>query len=78
MPPAWGEFGARVFKVSEDAGTRLSWLKVTGGVLHVKDTLPGGEKADTLRLYSGGKFRPAPAKAWGPRPTPAPHCWSRC
>ena len=57
MPPAWGEFGARVFKVSEDAGTRLSWLKVTGGVLHVKDTLPGGEKADTLRLYSGGKFR---------------------
>ena len=57
MPPAWGEFGARVFKVSEDAGPRLSWLKVTGGVLHVKDTLPGGEKADTLRLYSGGKFR---------------------
>lgn len=57
MPPAWGEFGARVFKVSEDAGTRLSWLKVTGGVLHVKDTLPNGEKADTLRLYSGGKFR---------------------
>lgn len=46
-----------MFKVSEDAGTRLSWLKVTGGVLHVKDTLPGGEKADTLRLYSGGKFR---------------------
>ena len=57
MPPAWGEFGARVFKISEDAGTRLSWLKVTGGVLHVKDTLPNGEKADTLRLYNGGKYR---------------------
>ena len=56
-PPRWPEFGARVFKISEDAGTRLTWLKVTGGVLHVKDVLPGGEKADALRLYNGGKFR---------------------
>ena len=56
-PPQWPEFGARVFKISEDAGTRLTWLKVTGGVLHVKDVLPGGEKADALRLYNGGKFR---------------------
>ena len=56
-PPQWPTFGARVFKISEDAGTRLTWLKVTGGVLHVKDVLPGGEKADALRLYSGGKFR---------------------
>ena len=46
-----------MFKISEDAGTRLTWLKVTGGVLHVKDVLPGGEKADALRLYNGGKFR---------------------
>ena len=56
-PPRWPEFGARVFKISEDAGTRLTWLKVTGGVLHVKGVLPGGEKADALRLYNGGKFR---------------------
>ena len=56
-PPRWPEFGARVFKISEDAGMRLTWLKVTGGVLHVKDVLPGGEKADALRLYNGGKFR---------------------
>ena len=56
-PPRWPEFGARVFKISEDAGTRLTWLKVTGGVLHVKAVLPGGEKADALRLYNGGKFR---------------------
>lgn len=56
-PPQWPEFGARVYKISEDAGTRLTWLKVTGGVLHVKDVLPGGEKADALRLYNGGKFR---------------------
>ena len=46
-----------MFKISEDAGTRLTWLKITGGVLPVKAVLPGGEKADALRLYNGGKFR---------------------
>lgn len=56
-PTRWPEFGARVFKISEDAGTRLTWLKITGGVLPVKAVLPGGEKADALRLYNGGKFR---------------------
>lgn len=56
-PPRWPEFGARVFKISEDAGTRLTWLKITGGVLPVKAVLPGGEKANALRLYNGGKFR---------------------
>ena len=56
-PPRWPEFGARVFKISEDAGTRLTWLKITGGVLPVKAVLPGGEKADALRLYNGGRFR---------------------
>ena len=56
-PLRWPEFGARVFKISEDAGTRLTWLKITGGVLPVKAVLPGGEKADALRLYNGGKFR---------------------
>ena len=56
-PPRWPEFGARVFKISEDAGTRLTWLKITGGMLPVKAVLPGGEKADALRLYNGGKFR---------------------
>ena len=56
-PPRWPEFGARVFKISEDAGTRLTWLKITGGVLPVKAVLPGGEKADALRLYNGEKFR---------------------
>ena len=56
-PPRWPEFGARVFKISEDAGTRLTWLKITGGVLPVKAVLPGGKKADALRLYNGGRFR---------------------
>lgn len=56
-PTRWPEFGARVFKISEDAGTRLTWLKITGGVLPVKAVMPGGEKADALRLYNGGRFR---------------------
>ena len=68
--PAYpAEFGARVFKVSRDSqGARLTWLKVTGGTLRVKDLLtnrrPGlsedqvwEEKADQLRIYSGTKFR---------------------
>ncbi len=57
--------GARVFKISRDAqGARLTWLKVTGGVLRVKAPLSYevqghaySEKADQLRLYSGVKFR---------------------
>ena len=60
QPRPFDEFAARVFKISEDGTARLTWVKVTGGVLHVKDTLPGGEKADTLRLYSGSKFRLVP------------------
>lgn len=54
------EFSARVFKIARDErGTRLTFLKVTGGTLHVKDVLTGDgyqEKADQLRLYSGDKF----------------------
>ena len=67
--PEYGfRFGALVYKVSRDGqGTRLTWLKVTGGVLKVKDILsnrrPGleesalwSDKADQLRLYSGDKY----------------------
>ncbi|MGI6030761.1 MAG: NYN domain-containing protein [Eubacteriales bacterium] len=60
--PCWPEtFGARVYKISRDSqGARLTHLKVTGGVLRVKDVLAGPEgeeKADQLRLYSGSKFQ---------------------
>lgn len=53
------DFGARVFKVSRDSqGARLTYLKVTGGTLRVKDVLSrDGEKADQLRIYSGAKFK---------------------
>lgn len=64
--PERTDFGARIFKItkSED-GQRLTWLKVTGGELRVKDELASRSdarrewraKADQLRLYSGAKFR---------------------
>jgi len=54
------EFSAKVFKISRDEqGTRLTHLKVTGGVLKVRDSLQGSdweEKVTQLRLYSGAKF----------------------
>ena len=57
--PRWewpAAFGARVYKITRDGqGARLTWLKVTGGVLKVKAML-GDEKVDQIRLYSGGKF----------------------
>jgi small GTP-binding protein len=50
------EFGAKVFKIARDAqGKRLTYLKVTGGTLRVKDLL-GEEKVNQLRIYSGEKF----------------------
>ena len=63
------EFGAKVYKIGHDAqGARLTYLKVTGGALPVKSVLSGGagdrawsEKADQLRIYSGGKYRLAEA-----------------
>ncbi len=64
LEPDWPpEFAARVFKISrDDKGERLTWLKVTGGALKVRDTVKGPdweEKATQLRLYSGAKFTPA-------------------
>lgn len=58
------EFGARVYKIGRDEqGSRLSYLKVTGGSLKVKQLIQGEtdgeaweEKADQIRLYSGGSF----------------------
>lgn len=57
-------FGARIYKIGRDEqGSRLSFLKVTGGSLKVKQLLHGErdgknweEKADQIRLYSGGSF----------------------
>ena len=61
LEPEWGEdFAARVFKISrDDRGERLTWLKVTGGSLRVRDAVQGEgwqEKVSQLRWYSGAKF----------------------
>lgn len=56
------EFAARVYKISEDSqGNRLTFLKITGGNLNVKDVLNSadninGEKVNQIRVYSGEKF----------------------
>ena len=62
------EFAARVYKISRDAqGSRLTWLKITGGSLKVRGIVnyvnqkgeSREEKAVQLRLYSGEKFTAA-------------------
>ncbi|PNV60956.1 translation elongation factor G [Clostridium sp. chh4-2] len=62
------EFGARVFKIARDAqGSRLTYLKITGGRLKVKMLLSGQdqngrmweEKADQIRIYSGSGYQAA-------------------
>ncbi len=53
-------FGARVFKISHDPqGGRLTHLKVTGGVLKVRDVVNYDgkeEKVSQIRIYSGAKY----------------------
>lgn len=62
------EFAAKVFKITRDEqGNRLTHMKITGGLLKVRDTLSGAvlregepekweEKANQIRIYSGMKF----------------------
>ena len=55
LEPDWPpDFAARVFKISRDEkGERLTWLKVTGGALKVRDAVKSPdweEKATQLRL----------------------------
>ena len=67
--PEYGEpFAAKVYKISRDPqGNRLTWLKLTGGSLKVRQPLcytdaksaPLEEKLLQLRLYSGDKFTAA-------------------
>jgi len=70
--PRYGSvFGARVYKISRDAnGSRLTHLKVTGGILKVKMPVSNESsadsaeeiwegKADQLRIYGGAGYEPA-------------------
>ena len=60
------DFGGKVYKIGKDEqGSRLTYLKVTGGSLKAKTLLKikqkSGEeleeKVDQVRLYSGSKFK---------------------
>lgn len=54
------EFGAKVYKIARDPqGNRLTYLKVTGGVLKVRDLIryqDVEEKVSQIRIYSGEKY----------------------
>ena len=56
--PTDSSFGARVYKImTDDAGTRLTFMKITGGILRVKDIIGSKqEKVNQIRIYSGKKF----------------------
>lgn len=49
-------FAAKVFKIARDeAGNRLTYLKITGGSLKVKAVIDG-QKVNQIRIYSGEKY----------------------
>lgn len=62
-----GDFGAKVYKISEDGGSRLTFMKITGGSLKVRslvnylsaDGENVSEKVSRIRIYSGAKYRSA-------------------
>ena len=50
QPTARLQFGAKVFKIARDAqGNRLTYVKITGGQLRVKDTVRGGSGMQSER-----------------------------
>lgn len=62
--PVFGnEFGAKVFKIADDGqGSRLSYMKITGGSLKVRTAVSDfgkkwTEKVNQIRIYSGAKFQ---------------------
>ena len=63
------EFGARVYKIGRDRqGNRLTYMKLTGGRLRVKEPIAIGdndEKAEQIRFYSGERYETADAAAAG-------------
>ncbi|MBE7011880.1 MAG: GTP-binding protein [Ruminococcaceae bacterium] len=57
-------FGAKVFKIGQDdRGIRLTYMKITGGSLRVRNLIRTGEdieeKVNEIRIYSGEKYQPA-------------------
>lgn len=61
MPQYKADFAGKVYKISEYKGQRLTFLKVTGGSLKVKEILQSDKNTDSqkvnqIRIYSGDKF----------------------
>lgn len=69
LPFYFDEFGAKIYKIAyDDKNTRLTYMKITGGVLKVKDMLTNtnnsnkktddiwNEKIDQIRIYSGNQY----------------------
>ena len=59
------KYGAKVFKVAYEGNDRLTFMKITGGSLKVKNSVPQvdkngeshTEKVNSIRLYTGEKFK---------------------
>jgi len=55
------QLSARVYKVAYEDGHKLSFVKVTGGEISVRDSLPDerlkGDKITQIRSYNGGKYK---------------------
>lgn len=57
QPPELGDaFAARVFKISREGGMRLTWVRIMGGTLKVKEMAADTEKVDQIRIYNGAAF----------------------
>ena len=53
-------FGAKVFKIAYEDGHKLSFVKITGGSISVRASLPDerleSQKITQIRSYSGGRY----------------------
>ena len=73
LPEENPEFGAKIYKITEDNGARLTHMKITGGSLAVRDILTYTdregeeitEKVGRIRVYSGEKARNAETAVQG-------------
>ena len=51
QPQYGSDFGAKVYKISEDKGQRLTMMKITGGTLKVKEILKSEKNINILCSY---------------------------
>ena len=57
MPEYQKEFAGKVYKITrDDAGQRLTHMKLTGGELKLRDEIEGIGKVNEIRVYSGKKY----------------------